>query len=150
MRSTLLLPALAALALAAPRPQEIDLDDVIAAGKPVLVTPALDVPVQTASVVPVSQVDSSAAAAIETNPATAKRDLQHVEKRDGDCSPQPIGAGPVPSPDTASAFKSFATLQVRALSPCMEIITLMDTRRWQLMHQPQMDTPASSPTFHQP
>ena len=32
-----------------------------------------------------------------------KRDLV-VEKRDGDCSPYPAGSGPVPSPDTPSAF----------------------------------------------
>ena len=115
MHSALLLPAFALLAIAAPRPQEINLGDVVAAGKPVLVTPALGVASQTATVIPVSQVDSSAAAAIATSPATAKRSLPKIERRDGDCSPQPTGPGPVPSPDTASAFQSFATLQVCAL-----------------------------------
>ena len=33
-----------------------------------------------------------------------KRDV--VEKRDGDCTPYPAGSGPVPSPDTPSAFLS--------------------------------------------
>ena len=33
-----------------------------------------------------------------------KRDI--VKKRDGDCSPYPAGSGPVPSPDTPSAFLS--------------------------------------------
>lgn len=33
-----------------------------------------------------------------------KREL--VEKRDGDCSPYPAGSGPVPNPDTPTAFLS--------------------------------------------
>ena len=35
-----------------------------------------------------------------------------VEKRDGDCSPYPAGSGPVPSPDTPSAFQSDADFAV--------------------------------------
>ena len=36
--------------------------------------------------------------------STKKRDL--IDKRDGDCSPYPAGSGPVPNPDTPSAFLS--------------------------------------------
>ncbi len=42
-----------------------------------------------------------------------KRDV--VEKRDGDCTPYPAGSGPVPSPDTPSAFLSD---QDFAVCPC--------------------------------
>ena len=45
----------------------------------------------------------------------SKRDiieLQHVAKRDDACQPQPTGSGPVPTPDTPAAFKSFQVLHV--------------------------------------
>ena len=38
-----------------------------------------------------------------------------VKKRDGDCTPYPAGSGPVPSPDTPSAFLSD---QDFAVCPC--------------------------------
>ena len=114
MLSALLLSTLVGLSLAAPRPQEISLEDVIAAGAPVMVTPALDVVTQTASVTPSAQVASSAAAAIATDPATV--DKRSLRKRDGTCSPQPNGSGPVPSPDTPAAFSADPDLHVRGWS----------------------------------
>lgn len=87
MRSSILLTLLPALALAAPYPQEIDLDAVDAAPDPVIVTPAVDVVAQTATAAPVAQQTESAAAAIATDPAASstsasKRDVP----RDGTCA----------------------------------------------------------------
>ena len=110
MLSVLFVSTLLGLSLAAPRPQEISYGDVEAAGAPVMVTPALDVASQTASVAPTDQVASSAAAAISTNPATPEK--RSLTKRDGNCVAQPNGSGPVPSPDTADAFSSSTDLHV--------------------------------------
>ncbi|KAI4196366.1 MAG: hypothetical protein LQ350_006617 [Teloschistes chrysophthalmus] len=43
-----------------------------------------------------------------------KRDGATLTERDGTCAPQPAGSGPVPSPDTAEAFKADAGLQAIA------------------------------------
>ena len=88
--------ALGSLAISWATPQLINLNEVDAAPDPVLVTPPLDVQ---------QNVPTSVAPASITPITTlaAKRDLG-LEKRDGDCSPQPSGSGPVPNPDTASAF----------------------------------------------
>ena len=111
MLSAIIVFTFAALCLAAPHPQGISFDDVLAAGAPVIVTPALDVVAQTVSVTPSAQVASSAAAAIATDPATA--DKPTLTKRDGTCAAQPKGSGPVPSPDTAAAFSADPDLHVR-------------------------------------
>ncbi|KAH0365382.1 ubiquitin carboxyl-terminal hydrolase, partial [Aureobasidium melanogenum] len=119
MRSSILLVLLPSLALAAPYPQDIDLDAVDAAPDPVIVTPAVDVVAQTATAAPIAQQTESAAAAIATDPATgstsaSKRDL--LETRDGSCAKQPKGAGPVISPDTVDAFMANTDLSNAALN----------------------------------
>jgi hypothetical protein len=48
---------------------------------------------------------ASISASTSDTPGTQKRAVQYIEKRDDDCcAPQPLGSGPIPSPDTASAF----------------------------------------------
>jgi hypothetical protein len=59
---------------------------------------------QTISYTQTAALASISALATDT-PATRKRTVQKFEKRTDDCcAPQPLGSGPVPSPDTASAF----------------------------------------------
>ena len=98
MRSALVISTLAGLALAAPRPQLIDLAGVEAAPDPTFYTPPYDVP---------SDVTD------DTSDST-KRSAE-VFKRDGDCAAQPAGSGPVSSPDTVEAFQANQGLQVRFL-----------------------------------
>ncbi|KAL8642542.1 MAG: hypothetical protein Q9228_000767 [Teloschistes exilis] len=95
MRSTCFISALVAVAAAAPAPspQLMDLAAIDAAPDPVFVSAPLDV---------VSDI-----------PLT-KRDGATLTKRDGTCAPQPAGSGPVPSPDTAEAFKADPGLQAMA------------------------------------
>lgn len=76
---------LVGLALANPNPQDIDLEGVVAAPLPSFVTPS-----------PLN---------------TAKRSNE-VMKRDGNCSPQPAGSGPVPAPDTYDNFQADPDLRV--------------------------------------
>jgi hypothetical protein len=48
---------------------------------------------------------ASVSASVSSTPATRKRTVLNLEKRDDECcAPQPLGSGPIPSPDTASAF----------------------------------------------
>ena len=47
--------------------------------------------------------------------STKKREL--IEKRDGDCSPYPAGSGPVPNPDSPSAFLSDPEFSVYIFFP---------------------------------
>lgn len=99
MRSTLIISTLAALALAAPRPQDIEFDQVDAAPDPVIVTPPVDGSSETVSVQPSAAISTIAAAAVtDTASANDKRDfLEFLGKRDGDCSAQPKGTGPTVS-----------------------------------------------------
>lgn len=133
MRSSILLALLPGLALAAPYPQDIDLDAVDAAPDPVIVTPAIDVVAQTATAAPIAQQTESAAAAIASDPATgstspSKRDL--LEVRDGTCGKQPQGAGPVISPDTVDAFMANTDLSVSVFLPMpISIFADRDTER---------------------
>ena len=93
MRSACILSALVAITAAAPAPspQLIDLAAIDAAADPQLVSAPLDVAFDKPS---------------------KKRDVT-LSKRDGNCAVQPAGSGPVPSPDTASAFSADPGLQVR-------------------------------------
>ena len=100
MRHSLVLSTLAGLTLAMPHPQAIDLVSVSKAPKPVIINPAIDTAVNSDLYSPDDGSD------------TKKRSL---EKRDGDCSKQPDGAGPVASPDTSAAFLASSDLQVHAL-----------------------------------
>lgn len=113
--------------------QDIDIDGVIAAGSPDIVTPAFAVASQTASVVPIAaQASAAAASAIadltsdnstldssttaDDSSTTSRRSVQrsvpYVSKRDGTCSAQPAGYGPVASPDTPANFVGSTTLSV--------------------------------------
>ncbi|KAI5250425.1 hypothetical protein E4T43_00013 [Aureobasidium subglaciale] len=80
MRSSFLYALLPTLALAAPRPQDINLDAVDAAPDPVIVTPAVAVVAQTATAAAIAAQTLSAAAAIATDPAST--DTTGIEKRD--------------------------------------------------------------------
>ena len=86
--------------------QLFDLDAIDKYPDPVLVSAPLDVSKD-------SPPDEPAPSATPITSASSRRRRSlNLRKRDGDCSPQPTGAGPVPSPDTADAFLAFPTLQV--------------------------------------
>ena len=60
MRTTMLVSALAALALAAPRPQDIEFDQVDAAPDAVIATPLVDGAMSNVSIQPVAAVTALA------------------------------------------------------------------------------------------
>lgn len=97
MRSTIIISAFAALALAAPRPQDIEFDQVDAAPNVDVVTPPVTGTTDSVVIQPTSQAISIGADAV-TDVATTKRDtLRHrgsLGKRDGNCAVQPAGTGP--------------------------------------------------------
>ncbi|KAG9560458.1 hypothetical protein KCU71_g4293, partial [Aureobasidium melanogenum] len=107
MRSFFTLPVLAAVVAAAPRPQDIDFDQVEQATDPVIITPAIDVATQVATVAAVTEQAAAASAAVSAEPAVNsalpvnERDLV---ARDSACAKQKPGNGPVASPDTPEAF----------------------------------------------
>ena len=108
MHKSILISALAGLAFAAPRPQEIALDDIENLPIPAFITPAVAVASQVASVLPLASQIAAASSAVSIDPPSAsstvtitKRDL---ERRDATCQVQPKGAGPVASPDTVKGF----------------------------------------------
>ncbi|KAL8933695.1 MAG: hypothetical protein Q9211_005638 [Gyalolechia sp. 1 TL-2023] len=85
----LVLLTLLGMSYAIPTPQLIDTAGVEAAPDPVIVTPAYNV-----------QEEAGAT----NEPAIAPRG--RIQRRDGNCAPQPAGSGPVTSPDTPEAFLS--------------------------------------------
>ena len=104
MRSALIVSALVSLAVSQltdyPAIENID---------PVLVTAPVDVAEDTPPDVAAAPIEP-----ITTSPSRVRRQL--IQKRDGDCKPQPAGSGPVPTPDTVQAFLSSAELQVRTFT----------------------------------
>ena len=119
MHTAILLAALASVAYSAPKPQTINLDAIaLDFAPPELVTAPVnvesDIPEPSApdAITPLQSVSAKKRDLVE------KRDL--VAKRDGDCSPYPTGSGPVPSPDTPSAFQSDADF---AVCLCRMILT---------------------------
>lgn len=98
MRSTLIVSAFAALALAAPHPQDIEFDQVDAAPDAEIVTPPTDVTSDTVAVQPVSQAVALGSTSVTDTTTTQKRDFLEVantlSKREGDCSAEPAGTGP--------------------------------------------------------
>lgn len=111
MRSTLIVSAFAALALAAPRPQDIEWDQVDASPDPEIVTPPTDVTVDTVAIQPASAASAIASAAVTDVASTIaqKRDMLEVadllSTRNADCTAEPAGTGPVVNnPDTPDAF----------------------------------------------
>lgn len=100
MRSALIISAFAALALAAPRPQDIEFDLVDSAPDPVVVTPPVEGSSATVSIQPSAAVSKLADAAVtDTATTNDKRDMMAAlgKRGDGDCSVQPKGAGPTVS-----------------------------------------------------
>lgn len=115
MKSFVILGALAALTSA--RPQEIQWDVVEAAADPPVVVVPIGATPETIIYDPVAAA-SAAAALIVADPlpqVTSPLDDIIIAKRDA-CSPQPTGAGPVPSLDTASSFLSYAPFAAAASS----------------------------------
>lgn len=98
MRSTLIISALAALAVAAPRPQAIEFDLVDAAPDAEIVTPPVDVTADKVAAQPTAEAVAIAASSVTETTSAEKRDFIEVadslSKRDGDCSVQPAGTGP--------------------------------------------------------
>ena len=115
MRSFFTLPVLAALVAAAPRPQDIDLDQVEQAADPVIITPAADVATEVATVAAITEQAAAASAAVSQDPAAntaspvSERD---VLERDSTCAKQKPGKGPVAKPDTPEAFLALDALSV--------------------------------------
>lgn len=104
MRSAFIISAFAALALAAPRPQDIEFDQVDAAADPIIVAAPVDVADQTVSIQPLAAVTTLAAASVTDVASTLdqKRDFLDVarslrKRGDGDCSALPAGTGPTVS-----------------------------------------------------
>lgn len=141
MKGLIILTLLPSLALALPRPQDIDLDAVEAAADPIFVTPAVNVVAQTASDAPSAnptylpaatssstdddQSLSSAAASASAsssaqNTATQQEDdhsKRHLfEARDGNCAELPKGSGPVINPDTVDSFTGSTDISVECSS----------------------------------
>ncbi|KAL2073289.1 hypothetical protein VTL71DRAFT_10613 [Oculimacula yallundae] len=119
MRSTIILSAFAALALAAPRPQEIEFDLVDAAPDAEIVTPPTDVSVDNVASLPVAEVVKAAAASVTDVAQAEKRALR---KRDGDCSAEPAGTGPrVSDPeDTPEAFLAYQPFKDDAIKHALD------------------------------
>ena len=89
--------------------QLMDLDAIAAAPDPVLVTPPIDVTENIPAEVSAAPIEP-----ITTDSPSKIKRSRALVKRDGDCSPQPSGSGPVPSPDTPDAFEAYPTFAVRA------------------------------------
>ena len=99
--------------------QLMDLDAIAAAPDPILVTPPDNVVQNTPPNVPAPPIVPITTDALSPTNTPSKVKRSHtLAKRDGDCSPQPTGSGPVPSPDTVDAFKAFPTFAVRRFSSC--------------------------------
>jgi hypothetical protein len=104
MRLAFIISAFAALALAAPRPQDIEFDQVDASDDPIVVAASDDGAEQTVSIQPLAAVTTLAAASVTDVASTLdqKRDFLGVarslsKRGDGDCSALPAGTGPTVS-----------------------------------------------------
>lgn len=110
MRSFTVAAAFAALAAANPLPQEIDWAAIDAlAPIPTVTIPVVDVAAlaSTVSYAPSAAATSVAAAVKAQGVNSDGSSGLRVRGAATTCKPQPIGAGTVPSPDTASAFLAF-------------------------------------------
>lgn len=119
MRVALLVSPVIGLVAALPAPQDIDFDLAYALPNPTF-TEAVGVTAQTVSYNPTTvyaaaadQVTSSVSD--WTAEATATDAPSNV-KRAAACASEPAGSGPIPSPDTASNFLSFASFSSAAVS----------------------------------
>lgn len=121
MRGYIAFSLLAALAYASPVPQNIDFDLVDDSPDPPRPTIAVGPTAQTVTYNLASATTFAATEALATpdSTSTADSEKRDLEKRAA-CATQPTGAGPVPSPDTASAFlayPSFASIASAAPTP---------------------------------
>ena len=87
---------------------DIDISLVLAASPPAIVS----VPLDQVSNKPAELTATSAAPMPQDTTAVQGRSNDRLEARDGDCSAQHVGAGPVPNPDTVQAFQQSQVLQV--------------------------------------
>jgi len=103
MRSTLIVSAFAAFALAAPRPQDIDFDGVDSTPDPTVYTPPTNVTVDEVAIQPASAASAIASAAVTdvattSDPVQDKRDFSELtdrlDARGADCAALPAGSGP--------------------------------------------------------
>jgi len=124
MHKLFLVSALLGSALAIPRPQEIALEEIETLPTPSLVTPAVAVASQTASILPLASQVAAASSALSLSPPSASSTLaakrSRLEGRDGTCMPQLVGSGPVSKPDTVKAFlqnKDLKSLSNSASTP---------------------------------
>ncbi|OCK84336.1 hypothetical protein K432DRAFT_414050 [Lepidopterella palustris CBS 459.81] len=112
MRSISLLVALAAFAAASPFPQDLPIDAIIEAGPP----PNVTVPVDGASSEQISYdpsaVISETVAFVTADPLPQRK--RSLQKRSATCTPLPAGSGPVPTPDTPSAFLAYSAFAAAA------------------------------------
>ncbi|KAK0116915.1 hypothetical protein ONS96_012761 [Cadophora gregata f. sp. sojae] len=119
MRSTAFVSARAALAIAAPRPQDIQFDLVDSASDPEIVTPPTDIVVDIVADLPEAFAVQVANATV-TDVAQAKPKVRRrLQQRDGDCSPEPAGTGthvlsPDDSPESFLAHQPFKDDAVNA------------------------------------
>jgi hypothetical protein len=119
MRSAFLASAIIGLVAALPSPQDIDFDLAYALPNPTY-TEAVGVTAQTVVYNP-STVYAAAAAQVtqsvtDSAAAVAATDATSVEKRAAACALQPVGYGPVPSPDTVSAFLALPAFSEAAVA----------------------------------
>ncbi|MCJ1361170.1 hypothetical protein MMC16_000268 [Acarospora aff. strigata] len=116
MRTILLVSALAGLAFTAPRPQELNFEEIDTAPVPSAVGPSIGAVEEPVTYNAAAEA-SEAAAAIATDPATpVKRSLGFND----DCGPQPDGYGPKTTPDTPEAFlasQELANIAISAPTP---------------------------------
>lgn len=105
MRSTLIVAALAGMAIATPmaKRQAIEFDQYDAADEPTVTTPPIGggdgISADTAN-----DAADAAAASATADPSTTSSKIK--ARNNGDCSAQALGQGPLTSPDTAAAFLS--------------------------------------------
>jgi hypothetical protein len=118
MRSILLAPAIIGLVVAAPAPQDIDFDLAYALPNPTF-TQAIGVTAQTVSYNPTTVYAAAAAQVTQTDidsDAAVATDAVSVIKRAAACATQPVGYGPVPSPDSVSAFYALPAISETAIA----------------------------------
>jgi hypothetical protein len=118
MRSVFLAPAILGLVAAIPAPQDIDFDLAYALPNPTF-TQAIGVTAQTVSYNPTTVYAAAAAqvthSVVDSEVAVAT-DANFVKKRAAACATQPVGYGPVPSPDSVSAFYALPAISETAIA----------------------------------
>ncbi|APA11511.1 hypothetical protein sscle_08g062810 [Sclerotinia sclerotiorum 1980 UF-70] len=113
MRSAILTSAFAVLALGNPIPQEIDLGTIDSLPPAAVSNAPVDISSQSVSVKP-SAAATSVGAAKVTNTAVPSTVAKRNNIKRSSCEPQPLGAAPTSTPDTAEAF--LADSQYTAIS----------------------------------